>query len=110
MNQNHQEVRAKLWGEQESVLEQLRSCGGDLAGQNPVEYSVAIQLQNRLDRIERALVRLEKDQYGFCCSCNRPISINRIRSIPEAELCLDCQSKLERRHNELNLYAFYQML
>ena len=104
---NRKTVQARLLDEKRAVLAQIRASEYDLFAEDSVERSLAVQMQNRLSRIERALLRLENGQYGFCAACQLPINVDRLGSIPEAELCLSCQSQLERKHNELQLYLSY---
>lgn len=44
----------------------------------------------RLDRIERALVRLKEGRYGICASCGEPIEKERLAALPYALECVDC--------------------
>lgn len=48
-----------------------------------------------LDRVEDALSRIEAGRYGNCQRCGRPIGEDRLRALPYAELCLDCQRESE---------------
>ena len=50
-----------------------------------------------LQQVESALARFEDGTYGLCCDCGRPIDPARLEALPYAELCLDCQSKQERK-------------
>ncbi len=48
-----------------------------------------------LNAIERALKRIEDGTYGKCVMCGAPISIERLKAIPYAEYCIECQEKIE---------------
>jgi len=50
-----------------------------------------------LAQVERALARFEDGTYGLCVDCGRPIDPARLEALPYAQLCLDCQSKQERK-------------
>ena len=50
-----------------------------------------------LSQVERALDRFEDGTYGLCINCGCPIDVARLEALPYAELCLDCQSRQERR-------------
>ena len=50
-----------------------------------------------LKQVESALARFEDGTYGLCCDCGRPIDPARLEALPYAQLCLDCQSKQERK-------------
>jgi DnaK suppressor protein len=49
-----------------------------------------------LRQIEKALRRLNKDEYGICASCDKPIGAKRIQAVPWADLCLNCQELADR--------------
>ena len=50
-----------------------------------------------LQKVETALARFEDGTYGLCSDCGRPIDPARLEALPYAQLCLDCQSKQERK-------------
>lgn len=53
-------------------------------------------LEIRLREVEAALRRMEEGTYGICQACGRPIDVARLKAIPFAAFCLECQSKRER--------------
>ena len=55
------------------------------------------QQKHELDEIEDALGRLESRAFGLCEDCGRAIPLARLRAMPAARHCLDCQRKLETR-------------
>ncbi len=46
--------------------------------------------QLRLVRVESALWRIEKGNYGLCVRCQEAINPGRLVAVPEALLCLKC--------------------
>jgi DnaK suppressor protein len=50
-----------------------------------------------LKQVESALARFEDGTYGLCTNCGCPIDPARLEALPYAQLCLDCQSKQERK-------------
>ena len=50
-----------------------------------------------LRRIEAALERLRDGSFGICAACDKPIPAKRLDARPEAERCVPCQSRMERR-------------
>jgi len=50
-----------------------------------------------LKQVESALARFEDGTYGLCRDCGRPVDPARLEALPYAQLCLDCQSKQERK-------------
>jgi DnaK suppressor protein len=55
----------------------------------------AAQLRRR--QVEAALDRIEAGEYGECQGCGEEIELRRLGARPEAALCLECQSRRERR-------------
>jgi DnaK suppressor protein len=51
-----------------------------------------LEWQN-LRRIEAALERLDRDEYGVCEECGEAISSKRLDAIPWALLCVSCQER-----------------
>ena len=49
-----------------------------------------------LRQVESALERLDQGEYGVCDHCQQPIGAQRLKAIPWALYCVDCQEKEER--------------
>ena len=47
-------------------------------------------------RVESALTRITNGTYGFCLRCDETISLNRLRVMPHAAFCVNCQEAAER--------------
>ena len=56
--------------------------------------------RRQLDEVTAALARLEAGTYGVCERCARPIPLARLRAIPAARYCVECQEIEERRPTE----------
>jgi len=52
-----------------------------------------VRVEQELQRIEAALARIERGDYGLCPECDAPIAIARLRADPSAALCIHCASK-----------------
>ncbi|HBE69513.1 MAG TPA: molecular chaperone DnaK [Planctomycetaceae bacterium] len=50
----------------------------------------------QLNAIEDALTRLGLGEFGDCADCNLPIPLERLRALPQATLCIECQLKSEK--------------
>lgn len=59
----------------------------------------------QLRLIEEALDRLESGDYGVCLACEEPIPEKRLRAIPWARYCIQCQEtaggELDRERGRL---------
>src|SRR5262249_46501884 len=82
--------------------EQLLTSPGDVADASVVDTSadyflkLANQHQKEILEIREALDRIHRGVYGICENCEEPISIERLRRLPTARLCIDCQGAAER--------------
>jgi len=54
----------------------------------------------KLNEIDEALQRIENKSYGICEECGENISPERLKYLPYARLCVDCQGKLEKMQEE----------
>ena len=102
MKMDPESIKARLLETQQAILDCLKPGSDRPLGETLEEHWYVVQMQNRLERIEQALVRLEQGQYGTCSLCHLPIQPGRLEALPEAELCLDCQSSLERKRGRLS--------
>ncbi len=50
-----------------------------------------------LEQISDALRKIDQGSYGTCDRCSQPINIERLKAIPYATLCIECQETVERR-------------
>ena len=53
------------------------------------------QAEHRLARVDRALGKFDDQTYGYCESCGEPIDFARLKALPDARFCLNCQRKRE---------------
>ncbi len=60
------------------------------------DVGVADRLQVSMERIERALDKLEQGTYGTCDACAGPIPQARLRAAPESSVCIDCARAARR--------------
>lgn len=60
-----------------------------------VDVGLRFRLQQRLDDLDRAEAKLDEGTYGICDRCHRPIPIQRLKAIPEAIYCVECQRMVE---------------
>ncbi len=70
----------------------------DVASDNyEMEFSLgrATEEQKLLFMIDEALSRIEDGSYGMCLGCGKPIAKKRLKAIPQAITCIECQKKSE---------------
>ncbi len=51
----------------------------------------------KLQKIDKAINRIEEGEYGICIVCIREIDQKRLFAIPETNKCVVCKSAEERR-------------
>ena len=53
-----------------------------------------------LQKIEKAIKKLDEGEFGVCEDCEEPISIKRLEARPETELCIRCKEDQERMERD----------
>ena len=53
-----------------------------------------------IQKIQKALKKLEDGTYGVCESCEEPIDEERLVARPVTDLCIDCKSLEESRERK----------
>ena len=71
--------------------------------QSAIGREMAIMKLNRdatmLQEVNDALGRIRADRYGRCLVCQQRISAKRLKAVPWAALCLECQTKRDTDQN-----------
>lgn len=62
-----------------------------------LDMSLEGNARRMIEKIDRALEKLEEGTYGVCDNCGQPIGEGRLEVAPHATLCIECSRKLERR-------------
>jgi DnaK suppressor protein len=75
------------------VLDQGESSEVDI--QEDIEFALIQMKSETLNKIEAALRRLEEGTYGGCFECGEEISEARLRALPFAVRCKDCEEARE---------------
>ncbi|MDA3919994.1 MAG: RNA polymerase-binding protein DksA [Salinisphaera sp.] len=69
------------------------------------EFSLELRTRDRerklIRKIDQGIVRVDRDDYGFCETCGMEIGIRRLEARPTATLCVDCKSLDEIRERQL---------
>lgn len=107
----------KLLRMREEILENARETGEHLKEnevfadpndratveeENLLEQRVRDRERKLLKKIDAALERIEKGEYGYCLETGEPIGLPRLLARPTAELSIEAQEKHERMER---LYA-----
>jgi DnaK suppressor protein len=101
-------ARAALSGDMSQLQEEALGNGSTASGQetNPGDTSDGYYQEFNLELLERdertlgeiieALDRIDNGSYGVCENCMKPILKERLKAVPHARYCIECQRKLER--------------
>ena len=84
------------------VLDSGESSEADI--QEDIEFALIQMKAETLSKIDEALGRLEEGAYGNCFECGSEISEQRLRALPFAVRCKDCEEArevAERRERQL---------
>ena len=100
------EVQGKMRGVREEgawggklneVLDAVESSEADI--QEDIEFALIQMKSETLNKINDALARLEAGNYGNCFECGEEIAEKRLRALPFAVRCKDCEEAREAAEN-----------
>jgi DnaK suppressor protein len=88
------DVRADgFGGKLTEVLDAVESSEADI--QEDIEFALIQMKSETLTKVNDALVRLERAEYGYCFECGEEIAEKRLRALPFAVRCKDCEEARE---------------
>ena len=77
----------------QGVLDAAESSELDI--QDEIEFALIQMKAETLHKIDEALRRLEEGTYGYCFECGDEINEKRLRALPFAVRCKDCEEARE---------------
>ena len=80
-------------GKLNDVLDDVESSEADI--QDDIEFALISMKSETLNKVNDALVRLEQGDYGNCFECGEEIAEKRLRALPFAVRCKDCEEARE---------------
>ena len=69
--------------------------------ENSLELRTRDRYRKLINKIDKALIRLDEGEYGFCEETGEEIGLARLEARPIATLCLDAQERWELRQRQL---------
>jgi DnaK suppressor protein len=87
----------------QGVLDAAESSELDI--QDEIEFALIQMKAETLNKIDEALRRLEEGTYGYCFECGDEISEKRLRALPFAVRCKDCEEAREVKQQRDRLMA-----
>ena len=85
------------------VFDAVESSEADI--QEDIEFALIQMKSETLNKINDALKRLEQGDYGYCFDCGEEIGEKRLRALPFAVRCKDCEEareNAEQRQRQLS--------
>jgi RNA polymerase-binding protein DksA len=103
----YERIRRKLLNRRDEIEGRLNKVDQDIlhtnGAPNPDSGEQAIERENddvlealggiarsELEKINTALERMERNEYGICTVCKKAISAERLEAIPYADHCINC--------------------
>ena len=87
----------------QGVLDAVESSEADI--QDEIEFALIQMKAETLHKIEEAFRRLEEGTFGYCFECGEEISERRLRALPFAVRCKDCEEQRETQQQRERLMA-----
>src|SRR6058998_3758937 len=82
------------WGGRlNDVLDAVESAEADI--QDDIEFALVQMKSETLNKIDDAPARLEQGDYGYCFDCGEEIAEKRLRALPFAVRCKECEEVRE---------------
>ncbi len=109
------ERRDEIAGEVQNKIRHVRTGAGQMPAhrsadqaensetdiQDDIEFALIQMKAETLTKIAAALARLEEGTYGYCYECGDEIAEHRLRALPFAARCKECEEVFEiERHRE----------
>jgi len=69
--------------------------------ENSLELRTRDRYRKLIRKIDKALIRIEEGEYGYCEETGEEIGLDRLEARPIATLCLDAQERWELRQRQL---------
>jgi DnaK suppressor protein len=73
--------------------------------QDDIEFALIQMKSETLNKINEALARLEDGTFGYCFECGEEIAEQRLRALPFAVRCKDCEEAREVAEQRERLMA-----
>lgn len=62
----------------------------DAINNKSINDASLLQAQEKLNKLEVALAKVDDKDFGICIRCKKPIPIGRIMLMPQANKCVNC--------------------
>jgi DnaK suppressor protein len=80
----------------EMAFDEEYADAGTATFEREKDLSLIDNLRDLIDRIGKALTKMDEGTYGLCDRCGKPIEKARLKALPYANLCLQDKQAEER--------------
>lgn len=89
-----------------NLREEVRDVGDEAERatretENSLELRTRDRYRKLINKIDKALIRLDEREYGYCDETGEEIGLARLEARPIATLCLDAQERWEMRQKQM---------
>ena len=89
-----------------NLREEVRDVGDEAERatretENSLELRTRDRYRKLINKIDKALIRLDEGEYGYCDETGEEIGLARLEARPIATLCLDAQERWELRQKQM---------
>ncbi len=101
--------KQNLLDESQATIEELKTSDwkeADITDRATLETDAGVTLKTRnrylklIGKIDDAIERIEKEEYGYCKETGDPIGIKRLEARPIATLCIQAQENYEKQEEK----------
>jgi DnaK suppressor protein len=102
LEEQHHEIEESTFSADQSEMtgemgfDEEYADAGTATFEREKDLSLVNNLQDLMQRIDKALARIDEGSYGLCERCGRPIEKARLKALPYASLCLEDKQAEER--------------
>jgi DnaK suppressor protein len=80
----------------ESGFDEEYADAGSATFEREKDLSLVNNLRDLMEKIEKAMTKIDEGTYGLCDRCGKPIEKARLKALPYANLCLKDKQAEER--------------
>ena len=91
-------IREDVPSQQDEVLDAEEQSVTDFARE--MDFALMEMKAQTLIRIDEALRRVDEGSYGTCVECQQDIAAARLKAVPFAVRCVECQARAENEAAE----------
>ena len=103
VHEKMRDARSEGGAPSHTVVDAAETSEADI--QDDIEFALIQMKAETLSKIEEALGRLEDGTFGYCFECGEEIAEQRLRALPFAVRCKDCEEAREVAEQRQRLLA-----